>query len=167
MASGLCVPHKQAAHMAAPTEGQSIKNTLANGEPSTHGAKRTLPFATVWEVVARQRLNLGSLSCERSPLENGPGCPEPSLQACNALAVPTVESTTAMEAPTAKASAVPATTEAKPDHRTTHIGRAITAVAGVVVGAIYEHARAWGSIYPQILCVLCGSSNYLLDSIDI
>jgi len=41
MASGLCVPHKQAAHMAAPTEGQNIKNTLANGEPSTHGAKRT------------------------------------------------------------------------------------------------------------------------------
>ena len=41
MASGLCVPRKQAAHMAAPTEGQNIKNTLANGEPSTHGAKRT------------------------------------------------------------------------------------------------------------------------------
>ena len=42
MASGLRVPHKQAAHMAAPTEGQNIKNALANGEPSTHGAKRTL-----------------------------------------------------------------------------------------------------------------------------
>jgi hypothetical protein len=42
MASGLCVPHKQAAHMAAPTEGQNIKNTLANGEPSTHGAKQPL-----------------------------------------------------------------------------------------------------------------------------
>jgi len=41
MASGLCVPHKQAAHMAAPTEGQNIKKALANGEPSTHGAKRT------------------------------------------------------------------------------------------------------------------------------
>ena len=41
MASGLCVPHNQAAHMAAPTEGHNIKNTLANGEPSTHGAKRT------------------------------------------------------------------------------------------------------------------------------
>jgi len=41
MASGPCVPHQQAAHMAAPTKGQSIKNTLANGEPSTHGAKRT------------------------------------------------------------------------------------------------------------------------------
>jgi hypothetical protein len=42
MASGLCLPHQQAAHMAAPTEGQSINKTLANGEPSTHGAKRTL-----------------------------------------------------------------------------------------------------------------------------
>ena len=42
MASGLSVPHKQAAHMAAPTEGQNIKKALANGEPSTHGAKRTL-----------------------------------------------------------------------------------------------------------------------------
>ena len=42
MASGLCVPHKQAAHMAAPTEGQNIKKALAKGEPSTHGAKRTL-----------------------------------------------------------------------------------------------------------------------------
>ena len=42
MASGLCVPHQQAAHMAAPTEGQNIKKNLANGEPSTHGAKRTL-----------------------------------------------------------------------------------------------------------------------------
>jgi hypothetical protein len=42
MASGLRVPHKQAAHMAAPTEGQNIKNALAIGEPSTHGAKRTL-----------------------------------------------------------------------------------------------------------------------------
>ena len=41
MASGLRVPHKQAAHMAAPTEGQNIKKALANGEPSTHGAKRT------------------------------------------------------------------------------------------------------------------------------
>ena len=36
MASGHCVPHQQAAHMAAPTEGQNIKITLANGEPSTH-----------------------------------------------------------------------------------------------------------------------------------
>ena len=41
MASGHRVPHQQAAHMAAPTEAQNIKITLANGEPSTHGAKRT------------------------------------------------------------------------------------------------------------------------------
>ena len=27
--------------MAAPTEGQNVKKPLANGEPSTHGAKRT------------------------------------------------------------------------------------------------------------------------------
>ena len=40
MASGHRVPHQQAAHMAAPTEGQNIKNALANGEPSTHGTKR-------------------------------------------------------------------------------------------------------------------------------
>jgi hypothetical protein len=33
----VCVPHQQAAHMAAPTEGQNIKKNLANGEPSTHG----------------------------------------------------------------------------------------------------------------------------------
>ena len=43
MASGLCVPHKQAAHMAATTEGQNIKKALAKGEPSTHGATRTFP----------------------------------------------------------------------------------------------------------------------------
>jgi hypothetical protein len=41
MASGQCAPHQQAAHMAAPTEGQNIEITLANGEPSTHGATRT------------------------------------------------------------------------------------------------------------------------------
>ena len=35
-----CVPHQKAEHMAAPTEGQNMKKTLANGEPSTHGAKR-------------------------------------------------------------------------------------------------------------------------------
>ena len=29
------MPRKQAAHMAAPTEGQNIKKTLANREPST------------------------------------------------------------------------------------------------------------------------------------
>ena len=57
MASGQCVPHKQAAHMAAPTEGQNIKKTLANGEPSTHGAKRTLapPFLGVQYSRNRNR----------------------------------------------------------------------------------------------------------------
>ena len=47
MASGLCVPHQQAAHMAAPTEGQNIKKALAKGEPSTHGAKQTFAVASV------------------------------------------------------------------------------------------------------------------------
>jgi hypothetical protein len=51
MASGLYVPHQQAAHMAAPTEGQDIKKTLANGEPSTHGAKRTFK---VWRRGVRR-----------------------------------------------------------------------------------------------------------------
>jgi hypothetical protein len=32
------VPHQQVEHMAAPTEKQNIKKSLANGEPSTHGA---------------------------------------------------------------------------------------------------------------------------------
>jgi hypothetical protein len=45
LALGHAVEIAQAAHMAAPTEGQNIKNTLANGEPSTHGAKRTFDFA--------------------------------------------------------------------------------------------------------------------------
>jgi hypothetical protein len=33
------VPHQQVEHMAAPTEKQNIKKTIANGEPSTHGAR--------------------------------------------------------------------------------------------------------------------------------
>ena len=53
MASGLCVPHKQAAHMAAPTEGQNIKNTLANGEPSTHGAKQPLATRAEWPLLTQ------------------------------------------------------------------------------------------------------------------
>lgn len=43
MASGHQVPHQQAAHMAAPIETQNIKNTLAKGEPSTHGPKWIFP----------------------------------------------------------------------------------------------------------------------------
>jgi hypothetical protein len=41
MASGSCAPHQQVEHMAAPTDAQCIKKTLANGEPSAHGAKLT------------------------------------------------------------------------------------------------------------------------------
>jgi hypothetical protein len=53
MASGLCVPHQQAAHMAAPTEGQNIKKNLANGEPSTHGAKRTMAELGEWPLLTQ------------------------------------------------------------------------------------------------------------------
>ena len=38
----LMSPHQQVEHMAAPTKAHDIKKTLANGEPSTHGAKRKL-----------------------------------------------------------------------------------------------------------------------------
>ena len=38
MASGVCVPHQQVEHTAAPTKPRrAAKKTLANGEPSTHG----------------------------------------------------------------------------------------------------------------------------------
>jgi len=33
-----CVPHQQVEHMAAPTSSAERQITLANGEPSTHGA---------------------------------------------------------------------------------------------------------------------------------
>ena len=39
------VPHKQAEHMAAPTNAANVKKVLANLEPSTHGTKRTLRVA--------------------------------------------------------------------------------------------------------------------------
>jgi hypothetical protein len=32
-----CQPHKQAEHMAAPTNAANVKITVANPEPSTHG----------------------------------------------------------------------------------------------------------------------------------
>ena len=38
------VPHKQAEHMAAPTNAANVKKVLANSEPSTHGTKRTGPL---------------------------------------------------------------------------------------------------------------------------
>ncbi len=44
MASGHAVPHQQAEHMAAPTNAAYVKKTLANREPSTHGA--SLPSAS-------------------------------------------------------------------------------------------------------------------------
>ena len=38
-----CAPHQQVEHMAAPTKAHCIKKTLANGEPSTHGAFQKSP----------------------------------------------------------------------------------------------------------------------------
>jgi hypothetical protein len=35
------VPHEQAEHMAATTNAAGVKKTLANPEPSTHGASET------------------------------------------------------------------------------------------------------------------------------
>jgi hypothetical protein len=34
-----CEPHKEAEHMAAPTNAANVKKVLANGKPSTHGTK--------------------------------------------------------------------------------------------------------------------------------
>ena len=67
MASGLRVPHKQAAHMAAPTEGQNIKKALAKGEPSTHGAKRTL--AAIGRVNAVCSLGMTAYDPKRTLAE--------------------------------------------------------------------------------------------------
>jgi hypothetical protein len=36
-----CEPHKQAEHMAAPTNAANVKKSLANSEPSTHGTSPT------------------------------------------------------------------------------------------------------------------------------
>jgi hypothetical protein len=36
-----CEPHKQAEHMAAPTNAASVQKSLANTEPFTHGTERT------------------------------------------------------------------------------------------------------------------------------
>src|SRR5947208_15074565 len=36
-----CEPHSKAEHMAAPTNAELVKITLANAEPSTHDPKRT------------------------------------------------------------------------------------------------------------------------------
>ena len=70
MASGSCAPHQQVEQMAAPTEAQCIKKTLANGEPSTHGAKQTdraLPPSELVQVNLEKRgrllLNSDPKSC--------------------------------------------------------------------------------------------------------
>jgi hypothetical protein len=36
-----CEPHKQAEHMAAPTQACDVRKVLANSEPSTHGTTQT------------------------------------------------------------------------------------------------------------------------------
>ena len=48
-------PHKQAEHMAAPTNAANVKKALANGEPSTHGTKRLQSHA--WPSVRFQPLS--------------------------------------------------------------------------------------------------------------
>src|SRR5262245_11981905 len=40
-----CEPHKQAEHMAAPTNAAYVKKALANTEPSTHGTKLASPMS--------------------------------------------------------------------------------------------------------------------------
>ena len=55
MASGHCVPHQQAAHMAAPTRRKHrIKETLAKGEPSTHDPTADVASdnAILWRAIA-------------------------------------------------------------------------------------------------------------------
>ena len=91
MASGLCVPHKQAAHMAAPTEGQNIKNTLANGEPSTHGAKRT------WAVLAHCGRTL--VACRMIQAGQSSRKKGPKMRICAALTALVVATVSAGAAP--------------------------------------------------------------------
>ena len=50
MASGPCVPHLKAEHMAAPTNAANVKKALANSEPSTHGTQRH--FAAAQNLAA-------------------------------------------------------------------------------------------------------------------
>ena len=49
------VPHKQAEHMAAPTNAANVKKVLANSEPSTHGTKRTSADCALWLASADRR----------------------------------------------------------------------------------------------------------------
>lgn len=50
MASGDDKAAPKAEHMAAPTSNANAHLTLANGEPSTHGAKRTFPTGLPFPV---------------------------------------------------------------------------------------------------------------------
>jgi len=43
--------HKQAEHMAAPTNAANVKKALANGEPSTHGTSRKWRYAQLGSAV--------------------------------------------------------------------------------------------------------------------
>ena len=49
-----CEPHKQAEHMAAPTNAALVKKVLANSEPSTHDPIETSPMsASFFELLLR------------------------------------------------------------------------------------------------------------------
>lgn len=44
-----CVPHQQVEHMGRTDQAQqNVRSTLANGEPSTHGALLTVPRWSSW-----------------------------------------------------------------------------------------------------------------------
>ena len=45
MASGHVNRIQRSEHMAAPTNAASVKNSLANSEPSTHGGRPEVPEA--------------------------------------------------------------------------------------------------------------------------
>jgi hypothetical protein len=51
------VPHKQAEHMAAPTNAANVKKVLANSEPSTHGTKRTSACALHMSAFDPKRIS--------------------------------------------------------------------------------------------------------------
>jgi hypothetical protein len=55
MASGDDKAAEQAGHMAAPTSNAHAQLTLANGEPSTQGAKRRANQVLMFSPLARPR----------------------------------------------------------------------------------------------------------------
>ena len=64
-------PHKQAEHMAAPTNSANVKISLANSEPSTHGTKRTFVVASAMSVFDWAVPQLGPAGSDtqwRSPM---------------------------------------------------------------------------------------------------